>query len=50
MLGSFCTSLLNVHNKLNEYDTDVHNTHRIKNLNLYMSMIQIYIVHTEPKI
>ena len=35
MSGSFCTALMNAHNKLNEYDTDVHNTHRTTNLNFY---------------
>jgi hypothetical protein len=33
--GSFYTALVNVHNKLNEYDTDIHNRHRTKNLNFY---------------
>lgn len=31
--GNLCTALMNAHNKLNECDTDVHNTHRTKTLN-----------------
>ena len=35
IVRSFCTALMNVRNKLNEYDADLYSTHRTKNLNFY---------------
>jgi hypothetical protein len=40
--GTFCTALMNVHNKLNECDTDLHSTHITKNLNFY-NFIQLHM-------